>query len=238
MATTPTTPTNPTTPTTPGTGTGSGSPAGSPATSPGTTASPPVGITAVANGSNHGTKVDLQATYQALIGGLQAFYQPTDTFQLGGTSYTRDQLIDLFQQFVSIAETTKSMQQDWRGAVQAERNFELQVKPLRAGVRGIVAARFGKDGTQLLKFGFTQGKTGKKTVATKAAAVTKSKATRAARGTKGKKQKLAIKAPATATTAPAAAPAQAASAPAATSGANGVTAAAPAGGSAPQPTHS
>ncbi len=226
--------TTPTPPTTPGTGSPAGSP-GAPAPAPS------VGITATANGSNHGSKVDLQAAYQALVVGLQTFYQPSDPFQLGTVTYTRDQLVELFQEFVSIAETTKNVQHDWRDAVQAERTFELQVRPLRAGVRGIVAARFGKDGTQLLKFGFTQGKPGKKTAATKAAAVAKSQATRAARGTAGKKQKLAIKAPATATTpmatpAPQASGTQAAPAPAAMPGANAVPAA-PAGG-ATQPTHS
>ena len=186
---------------------------------------PPPTITAT-GGSNHGTKVDLQASYQALIGGLQTFYQPTDVFLLNGASYTRDSLITELQKFIALAEATKEANKSWRDAVQVEHLFELEVRPLRQGVRGIVAARFRKDATQLLKFGFVQGKKGKKTPDTKAKAVVKGKATRTARGTKGKKQRLAIKAPpvaatpgATSATPPAAAPP--AALPPAAPGANG-----------------
>jgi hypothetical protein len=158
-------------------------------------ATPTVPITATANGSNHGAKLDLQASYQALIVGLETYYQPNDVFRLRSGSFTRDELIAQFQQFLTLAEATKNAQHAWRDAVQLEREFEVQVRPLRLGVRSVVTARFGKDGTQLMKFGFTQGKQGKKSAATKAAAVVKTRATRAAHGIKGKKQRKAIKVP-------------------------------------------
>ncbi len=53
-------------------------------------AAPPTLITSTANGSNHTTKVGLQASIQAVIFGLLTYYQPTDTFQMNGTTYTRD----------------------------------------------------------------------------------------------------------------------------------------------------
>jgi hypothetical protein len=129
-------------------------------------------------------------------------------------TYGRDELIGQFQKFVGLAEKTKQAHLAWRDAVQAEREFEVQVRPLRQGVRGIVTVRFGKDGTQLMQFGFAQGKQPKKTAATKAEAVTKTKATRVARGIKGKKQRKAIKAPAAAAPSGPTAPAAGAPAPA------------------------
>ncbi len=150
------------------------------------------------SGSSHGKKTDLQASYQALIVGLQTLYQPDDMFHMKSGTYGRDELIGQFQKFVGLAEKTKQAHLAWRDAVQVEHDFEVQVRTLRAGVRGIVTVRFGKGGTQLMQFGFTQGKQSKKTAATKAEAVTKTKATRVARGIKGKKQRKAIKAPAAA----------------------------------------
>jgi hypothetical protein len=150
-------------------------------------------ITGTANNSNHGTKVDLETSYQALITGLTTFYQPTDSFALKGGTLTRDAVVEQIQKFIDAAEATKASRTAWLGTVQTERAVEAQLRPIRAAVRSIVAARFGTDGTQLTQFGFTPAKHAKKTAATKAQAVVKSKATRTARGTKGSKQKKAIK---------------------------------------------
>jgi hypothetical protein len=150
-------------------------------------------ITATANGSNHGTKVDMQASYQALISGLTTYYQPTDLFALKSGSLTRDAVIEQIQKYIDAAEETKTSRTAWLSTVQAERAVETQVRPVRAALRGIIAARFGSDGTQLMQFGLTPTKRTKKTAQTKAQAVVKSKATRTARGTKGTKQKKAIK---------------------------------------------
>ncbi len=149
-------------------------------------------VTGVANGSNHATKVDLQALYQAVISGLLAFYAPTDTFLMKSGTYTRDDLVTKFQAFVAALETTKSSNQQWRQDVQAERVLELEVTPLRVGVRAVAQTRFGKDGTQLLQFGFPLAKVRVQTPASRVLAAAKAKATRAARGTLTKKEKAAI----------------------------------------------
>ncbi|HTQ41239.1 MAG TPA: hypothetical protein VMI75_00685, partial [Polyangiaceae bacterium] len=146
-------------------------------------------ITTTANGSNHGTKVDLQAIYQAVIAGLLEFYAPDDVFQMSTGTYTRDELIAEFQQFVSAAQDTKDSNAQWRSDIQTERQLEQHVKVLRVGVKGIVAARFGGSGAQLLKFGFSLPKPRKKSAKTKAAAVEKGLATREKRQTLGKVQK-------------------------------------------------
>jgi hypothetical protein len=209
-------------------------PVATPVASPPALAQPPLAtstaaatlITATANGSNHGTKVDLQAVYQGLVSGLLALYQPTDIFQMKTGKFTRDDLVTQFQIFVAAAESTKSANQAWRASVQAERELETSVRTLRQGVRGIAEARFGADGAQLLQLGFAPAKAVKKTAASKAEAVVKSKATRVARGTKGKKQKLAV----TGETAAATATPEKGVAPA-----PGVTPAAPASGSTAAP---
>jgi hypothetical protein len=175
-------------------------PAAVPAVTPTPAATPPPptadpatpAITRVANGSNKGTKVDLQAAYLSLIAGLLAYFQPGDLFALAAGVMTRDELIALFQQFVAAAEATKTSNAAWRSDVQAERAMELTVAPVRAGLKSILQGKFGKSGTQLLKFGITPLQAPVKTTAVKTAAVVKAKATRQARGTKGSKQKQAI----------------------------------------------
>jgi pyruvate dehydrogenase E2 component (dihydrolipoamide acetyltransferase) len=174
-------------------------PATPPATPP-----PPLVTAAAGSSATHGTKVDVEASYQALIAGLLALYQPTDVFQLKSGTFTRDEIVAQLQTFVAAAETTKASNQVWRSDVQAEAAVEITVRPIRQGLRGIAQARFGNDGAELLKLGFAMAKTAKRSAAVKAEAVVKAAATRVARGTVGKKKKLAIKGVPAATTAPAA----------------------------------
>jgi hypothetical protein len=166
-----------------------------PVATPPPTPSPPAAdpapppVTSVANGNNKGTKLDLQTAYLSLIAGLLAYFQPGDPFALASGVMTRDQLIALFQQFVAAAEATKSSNAAWRSDVQAERAMEQMVAPVRAGLKSLLQGKFGKSGTQLLKFGITPAKAIVKTTAVKTAAVAKAKATREVRGTKGRVQK-------------------------------------------------
>jgi hypothetical protein len=189
-------------------------------------------------GSTHATKVDVQAQFQAVIAGLPAYYQPTDQFVMSDGTYTRDELVARFQGYVTACESTKSAYQVWRTDVAAEVTLFGEVQPLRSGVRGIVQARFTKQGPQVLQFGFEPVKTPVRTAESKLLAAQKAAATRAARGTVGKKKKATIKgaapaaAPAPASPAsPAAAPvvaSPAAPAPVAPAAAASVAAAAPA----------
>ena len=139
--------------------------AASPPVQPAPAANPPAplvtgaGKTTSSTGSTHATKVDVEAQFQAVIAGLLAYYQPTDPFLMSDGTYTRDQLIARFQAFVSAVERTKSDYQIWRTDVASEQALLTQVTPLRAGTRGIVQARFGKQGPQVLQFGFTPVKT-------------------------------------------------------------------------------
>ncbi len=149
-------------------------------------------VTGPANGSNHATKVDFQALYQGVISGLLAFYAPTDTFLMKSGTYSRDELVTKFKSFVAEIESTKSLYLQWRQGIQVERALELEVAPLRVGVRAVAQTRFGKDGTQLLQFGFTPAKVRVQTPASKVLAAAKARATRKARGTLTKKEKAAL----------------------------------------------
>lgn len=174
-------------------------------------------ITSVANNGNRGPKIDLQAAYSALANGLLANFQASDTFEIGGVKYTRDELVTDFNGFVTAAEDTKDKHREWLAAVQTERQVEAQVRPLRDGVHGLLAVKLGKSSPQLGQYGFTPERPRKKTAKSKANAVTKAAETRAARGTKGKKQRKQIKA---APPAPAATPATPVAAPAGKSTSN------------------
>ena len=172
--------------------------AASPPVQPAPAANPPPplvtggGTSTSSTGSTHSTKVDVEAQFQAVIAGLLAYYQPTDPFLMSDGTFTRDQLIARFHEFVSAVEQTKSDYQIWRTDVASEQALLTQVTPLRAGVRGIVQARFSKQGPQVLQFGFTPVKPPVRSAASKALAAEKAAATRKARGTVGKTAKAAI----------------------------------------------
>jgi hypothetical protein len=190
-------------------------------------------ITGTASANNHTTKVDNQALYQAVITGLLAFYAPTDTFLIQSVTYTRDELITRFQAFIAAVEQTSSGYQQWRQDVQSERALELGVAPLRVGVRGIVQTRFGKQGLQLLQFGFQPAKVAVRTPASLVLASAKAKATRQARGTQSPKQKQAIHGTVTTVTVGSSDPPTAASAGSAAASASSGASSAPATSGAP-----
>jgi hypothetical protein len=150
------------------------------------------GITSVAK-SGKSTKVLTQASYQALVSGLQSTFQPTDTFNVPGGTLTRDQIIAQLNTFISAAEATKAARQQWLTAVAGERSTLGDVTPLRQSIRSILQGRFGKEGPALTSFGFSPAKLAKRTAHTKAAAAVKTAATREARHTMGTVQKKTVK---------------------------------------------
>jgi hypothetical protein len=175
-------------------------------------------ITSVANNNNNGTKLSVEASYQALVAGMLASYGPTATFTIRGVTYSRDQLVQRFQQRIAAAEQTKSSKNAWHADVQSERQVDIDVRLFREGMRSHLEATLGKDSANLRDYGFSPRKPRTKTVKVKAQALAKAAATRAARQTMGKKQRKAIKAPPAPQ--PTAAPPNAAPPPAAAASAN------------------
>jgi hypothetical protein len=156
------------------------------------TASAPA-ITSIAKSGSKVGKLQNQAAFQALVVGLQATYQPSDTFNIAGQTLTRDDVIALLNAFIATVEATKAARQQWLSAVEQEHNTFPGANTLRQNLRGILEARVGGKGVSgLIAFGFNPAKTPKRTVIDKATAVAKSAATRVARHTMGKVQKSAI----------------------------------------------
>jgi hypothetical protein len=146
-------------------------------------------VTGDANGSNKGTKVDLQTAYSTLCAGLLASYPAGYVFELTTGNETRDDLVAQFQQFINAAEQTKAALTAYKAAVQQERGILLQVQPLRAGVKNVLVAKYGRSGAQMRTFGWAPVVPNPPTPAERVAAAAKAKATKAARGTKGKVQR-------------------------------------------------
>jgi hypothetical protein len=63
--------------------------------------------------SNPAVEVDIDgALYQALIEGLLAFYEATDTFDMPYGSYTRDELVAEFRQFLRVQQERSAAQDE------------------------------------------------------------------------------------------------------------------------------
>ncbi len=63
-------------------------------------------------------KLQLQAVYQALASGLQATFQPTDTFNINGETLSRDEVVAGLHAVIVLIEATKAVRQQWTRAVQ------------------------------------------------------------------------------------------------------------------------
>jgi hypothetical protein len=157
------------------------------------TATPPV-ITSLADKPASKTKVSVETRYQTLIEGILANFGHVSSFELSTGNYTLDALVSTLRRRIAAAEDTKSTKTDWHTTVQAERQVDGEVRPLRKQLQQYVAARFGATSAKMAEFGFTPLKPRKPTTRTKAAAADKSLATRKARGTMGAKQRKRIKA--------------------------------------------
>ncbi len=138
-------------------------------------------------------KVTTEAGYQAVIDGINNLLQGIDPFIMGNQTFTRSDLIAMFQKRIAAAKNTRSVRMQLSRTVESEREVDSLARPLRALVKSFVLTRFGKNSTQVQAFGFTPNRRPKKSVEVKATAVVKAKATRKARSTMGKKQKKIVK---------------------------------------------
>jgi hypothetical protein len=169
--------------------------------------SPPTLVTATANNSNKARKLDVQASYQTLIAGLLAHYAASDVFELSGQKYTRDELVAKFKRRVDASETVKAADNAYHATIQAERQVDLEVRPLRQQLHKQLDSKLGSYNPQLRDYGFAPKKPQIVPPQVKAEAAAKAIETRKARHIMGKKQRAAIKAaPVTAPVPPPAAP--------------------------------
>ncbi len=159
-------------------------------------AAPPV-ITSTTDPNVTRAKLHLETRDQTLVAGIVANLGDIDTFVLPGGPMTRDELVAALQSRIAAAEATKASKNGWHSTVQAERQAEADVQPLRKGMKQYLASRYGADSAKMAEFGFIPAKARKTSVRTKAGAIAKAAATRVARHTMGKVQKESISGQAT-----------------------------------------
>jgi hypothetical protein len=93
-----------------------------------------------------------------------------------------------------LLEAADAARAKWLLAVGDQRKDAGDVRKLMRGLKKLVGATFGEQSAIYADFGYAPPRPGKKTAATKAAAVVKTKATREARHTMGPRQRLSVKA--------------------------------------------
>src|SRR5258708_13072153 len=134
-------------------------------------------------------KAAIEAEYKALLKGIQTELNDVTSFMINQIVVRKQSLMERFQAAIDAAEKTKTDRTALHASVAAERTLQLEVAPLRKGLKRFLESRYGNSSAELQKFGLTPAKVPQRPAATKATGVTKAKATRVARGTKGKKQK-------------------------------------------------
>src|SRR5258708_5940801 len=146
-----------------------------------------------------------ESAYKALLKGIETELKDVTSFLINQIVFTKQSLMERFQARIDAAEKTNADRTALHTSVAAERTLQLEVMPLRKGLKRFLESRYGNSSAELQKFGLTPAKVPQRRAATKPTGVTKAKATRVARGTKGKKQKANIKgtAPVTSASAPA-----------------------------------
>jgi hypothetical protein len=127
-----------------------------------------------------------------LIAGIRKRIGPAPVM-LAGTSYTRDELAQRFQDELDAMKVVEEASAARMVAVAKRNNVTARNKPVRRALEAHVRAMHGQNASVLGDFALEPLKEQKKKVDTKLEAQKKAKATREARGTMGPKAKKKIK---------------------------------------------
>jgi hypothetical protein len=138
-------------------------------------------------------KAAVEAEYKAVIAGINSELASETSFVVNGTTFTKAELLARFQARLDAAERTKNDRTALHASVAAERQIATDAGTLRMGFKTWLQGRYGKNSSELQKFGFAQAKKPQRPVSNKSLGIAKNRATRTARSTVGKKQKLKIK---------------------------------------------
>jgi hypothetical protein len=128
-----------------------------------------------------------------LIEGIKAVLVGQEPLNLGGKTYSAEDLIARFQANTDKVNATTAAQATLRHAVLEERQDTKALLPIMAMLVAQVHIRHRNDVKTLSKFGLTPRRTGKKSSQTLVVAHAKALATRAKRHTMGKRQKAKVK---------------------------------------------
>ena len=140
-------------------------------------------------------KAEHNAELRKIVEGLKtdSRFNTIAMFQLGGITYSRKDLIQVFQGVLDASAKTLAAYSAWLHAAKAEQSARLGVRATRNAFRAHIESRFGLGSGVLEKLGFAFKERRKPTIAVTLAAVEKRRATRAARHTMGTKQKKKMK---------------------------------------------
>ena len=140
------------------------------------------------------SKVALYADCVALIDGLgRGELAKTAEFTLGGKTYKRQELIDLFQSLLDAETVTRSTYAAYLHAARKERALRERIASLQSFYKQHLESQYGKASDRMTLAGFRSKLPQQPSADTKAKAVEKRRATRTARKTIGPKQRKRIK---------------------------------------------
>jgi hypothetical protein len=130
----------------------------------------------------------------AAIQAAQTLLQPAPrTYDLGGKSVTRDQLVSLLQGLVAPYTSADSLRSQLKAAVQSRNGAAASTNQSLKDLESLVVSALGSQGTALTQFGFKAPKARTPLTSEQAhAKAVKTQLTRTARGTMGKVQRKAV----------------------------------------------
>jgi hypothetical protein len=134
----------------------------------------------------------LVAAIPRMVAGLTKYYAG-QTLVLNNAALTVEQVIAALNGLMSQvaqAEATQTLANTQTATADATAQ---DVALMMSALRSVIQGHFGKANVEVLDFGMSPVKRGKRTVASKAVAIARSLATRAERHTMGKRQRAAIR---------------------------------------------
>jgi hypothetical protein len=139
-------------------------------------------------------RVSQLAADQKLIDGTKQLLASLSSIPVGGQNMTPAEIEQFFQERIDAGNEAVKAEDARKAAVKADRDLRKNTAPVASAFKRIVIGMFLQAPDKLGIFGLTAPRVGKKTAATKAAAVETANATKKARGPIGKKQRAKVKA--------------------------------------------
>jgi hypothetical protein len=147
-------------------------------------------------------RIEQLAADQKLADGTKQFLSQNTSLTVGSEVMTPAQIVQVFDDRVATGKAAVAAEDARKAAVKADRAERAKTAAFVHAFKRLVIAMYLQSPDTLGFFGLSAPKTGKRSVATKAAAVAQASATKKARGPIGRKQRAKVKAPPVTTTSP------------------------------------
>src|SRR5258708_20296703 len=100
-------------------------------------------------------KAAIEAEYKALLKGIQTELNDVTSFLINQIVCTKQSLMERFQARIDAAEKTKADRTALHTSVAAERTLQLEVVPLRKGLKRFLESRYANTTPALPNFRLT-----------------------------------------------------------------------------------